>query len=348
MPFPIEPDARTDETESDFLIQDPFGLRRAITPVFVRDLHDGMFEGCGTSFYVTPFGHQLSAMHITTDFFNDRGISIRSGPTKTLIQPDDGWIGILHDPGLVFGSCPAGDVLYATDFVLFPVDQHKHPNAITFTDDRLKYVEPELDLASWNIAGLGERKTTFLPIRVGGPPSVKVGDRLMAVGYPNIKSWHRPGAQIVTYQEEMRAAVGTVIEVSHEWDHDRKIWPTIVVEGRWRAGMSGGPVFNEDGEVVGIVSRGIDQQEDGPAWSRALWLEALPYRSDIYGSVDPRNPGWICGWGVCNSPTSLVGFFETKEAAEAFASKQGSRLQVRQVSTPHPSKFARPERTRRQ
>jgi len=64
MPFPIEPDARTDETESDFLIQDPFGLRRAITPVFVSDLHDGMFEGCGTSFYVTPFGHQLSAMPV--------------------------------------------------------------------------------------------------------------------------------------------------------------------------------------------------------------------------------------------------------------------------------------------
>jgi serine protease Do len=74
--------------------------------------------------------------------------------------------------------------------------------------------------------------------------------------------------------------------------------------------MSGGPVFNEDGEVVGIVSRRIDQQEDGPAWSSALWLEALPYRSDIYGSVHPRNPGWICGWGVCNSPTSLVGFFK--------------------------------------
>jgi hypothetical protein len=91
-------------TESDFLIQDPFGLRRAITPVFVRDLHDGMFEGCGTSFYVTPFGRQLSAMHITTDFFNDRGIFIRSGPTKILIQPDDDWIGILHDPGLRFAA----------------------------------------------------------------------------------------------------------------------------------------------------------------------------------------------------------------------------------------------------
>jgi hypothetical protein len=40
-----------------------------------------MFDGCGTSFYVTPFGHQLSAMHITTDFFNLRGITPNSSVT---------------------------------------------------------------------------------------------------------------------------------------------------------------------------------------------------------------------------------------------------------------------------
>ena len=287
-------------------------------------------------------------MHITTDFFNCRRISVRPGPTKTLIQPDDGWIGILHDPGLFYGTRPAGEVLYATDFVLFPVDQQKHPNAITFSDNQLRYVEPQLDLTSWNIVGLGERKTTFLPIRVGCTGSVKVGDRLMAVGYPGIKSWRRPDAQAVTYQEEMRGSVGTVIEVSSDWDHDRKIWPTIVVDARWRPGMSGGPVFNENGEVVGIVSRGIDEQEDGAACSRALWLEALPYRSDIYGSVDPGNPGWICGWGVCNNATSLIDFFQTQEAAEAFAAKHGSQLNVRAVSTLHPLSFIRPDRMRRQ
>jgi hypothetical protein len=39
--FPIEP--QVSEPESDFLIQDPFGLRRAITPFFAFDLSDGMF-----------------------------------------------------------------------------------------------------------------------------------------------------------------------------------------------------------------------------------------------------------------------------------------------------------------
>jgi hypothetical protein len=64
------------EPESEFLIQDPFGLRKAITPFFAFDLSDGMLanpvnsaaEGLGTSFYITPWGRQLSAMHLTTDF----------------------------------------------------------------------------------------------------------------------------------------------------------------------------------------------------------------------------------------------------------------------------------------
>ena len=76
MPFPIGPDPRFNHPETDFLIQDPFGLRKAVTPVFAFDMADGMLSdprhgmsiGLGTSFYVTPFGHQLTAMHVTTDF----------------------------------------------------------------------------------------------------------------------------------------------------------------------------------------------------------------------------------------------------------------------------------------
>ena len=42
MPFPIEPEHG--EPESDFLIQDPFGLRKAVTPFFAFDLQDGMLS----------------------------------------------------------------------------------------------------------------------------------------------------------------------------------------------------------------------------------------------------------------------------------------------------------------
>src|SRR5258707_154110 len=175
MPFPIEPDPRSNEPEIDFLIQDPFGLRRAVTPVFAFDLRDGMLSdprngmsiGLGTSFYVTPFGHQLSAMHVTTDFFNAQGIAIQPGPIKNIIQPNGSWIGIYQDPGLVYGTTRAGELLLVTDFVMFPVDQTAHPLAVTFSAERLNHVEPSVDLTSWDVCGLGERTTPFLPMGVG-------------------------------------------------------------------------------------------------------------------------------------------------------------------------------------
>jgi len=353
MPFPIEP--QSSKPEYDFPIQDPLGLRKAVTPFFAFDLQDGMLnnpgsgasEGLGTSFYVTPFGHQLSAMHLTTDFLNARKASIRSGAEKNLLELKESWIGIFHDPGLVFGARNAGEVLFANDFTLFPVDQSKHPLAFNFSQDRLNEVEPSLDLAGWNICGLGDRRTTYLPIRVGCTASIAEGDRVLAVGYPSVKAWRRkPAAQMVTYQEEMRGSIGRVLKLDRTWDQDRKIWPTITVEAAWKGGMSGGPVFNENGEVVGIVSRGIDAYDGTEAWSSALRLEALPFREDIYGRIDPRRPGWIVGWGVCNAKSALD-LFPTREAAETYAQKLDGRLTVRKISMRHGAMFARPSRDRR-
>jgi hypothetical protein len=152
--FPIEP--HVSEPESDFLIQDPFGLRRAITPFFAFDLSDGMLtnpangaaEGLGTSFFVTPWGRQLSAMHLTTDFLNARRAVIRPGPEKNILELKGSWIGIYHDPGLVFGATKEGELLFANDFALFPADQTRHPLAFSFDRDRLNHVEPTLDLSS--------------------------------------------------------------------------------------------------------------------------------------------------------------------------------------------------------
>ena len=48
MPFPITPDPRLKELETDFMIQDPFGLRRAVTPVFAFDTQEAMLTDLRT------------------------------------------------------------------------------------------------------------------------------------------------------------------------------------------------------------------------------------------------------------------------------------------------------------
>jgi serine protease Do len=178
-------------------------------------------------------------------------------------------------------------------------------------------------------------------MRVGCRASIAEGDRVLAAGYPEIKSWRRPGAQIVSFQEEMRGSIGRVTKVDRTWEQGRKVWPTFSVDVHWKPGMSGGPVFNENGEVVGIVSRGGALSDEAGGWGHALWLEALPYRQDIYGCIDPMNPGWILGWGVCNNAHSLVELFPTREGAEAYAGIHGPGLSVRYVSTQHPARLGK-------
>lgn len=85
----------------------------------------------------------------------------------------------------------------------------------------------------------------------------------------------------------MCGSIAKIIEIRTEWDQSKKRWPSIVVDTHWPPGMSGGPVFDEDGGVAGIVSRGADD------YSEALWLQYLPYSRPVYGDIDPYNPGWV-------------------------------------------------------
>lgn len=342
MPFPIGPDLRLNQSENDFTVCDPFGLRLAITPVFAVDLREGDLRrdprngepvGLGTSFYVTPFGQQLSAMHVVAEFLNTEGIDPVSTNTPCKLKRNA--LAILQDPGVVLGGArPAGNVLYLDKLTMFPVDQTKHPLRDNFTREQLRYVEPSLDLASWKVCDPADRKTMFLPVRVGCPSNIKIGDRVMAIGYPKIKGERRSGAKMVSYEEELRASIGRVIEVSGEWDQDRKIWPTLTVDSRWEPGMSGGPVFNENWDVVGIVSKGFNFLGECSGRSSALWLEPLPFSRVIFGDIDHKRPGWVYGWGVCN-PHSLIELFQTRQDAEAFAQENGAELTIAYVSTPY-------------
>jgi hypothetical protein len=160
--------------------------------------------------------------------------------------------------------------------LMFPRDQSANPLVITFTRERLNRVEPSLDLVSWKIGGPVETKSEFLPVCIGRGPFVAAGDRVMAVGFRINKAMRAEGRAMVTFQEELCGSIGTVIEVHSDWNQDTGVWPRLVVDGFWPSGMSGGPVFNEIGTVVGIFSRGAE------TWSQALWIQKLPFNAEIF------------------------------------------------------------------
>src|ERR1019366_3493155 len=103
--FPIKISLKPGETEARFAIQDPWGLRRSVTPLFLVWGTSPEVVGLGTSFFIGP-GTQLTAMHLLTDVVNGRIGG--TNPSDQGLNMNGARLGILHDPGLVYGRRPAG------------------------------------------------------------------------------------------------------------------------------------------------------------------------------------------------------------------------------------------------
>jgi serine protease Do len=88
--------------------------------------------------------------------------------------------------------------------------------------------------------------------------------------------------------------------------------------------MSGGPVFNEDGEVVGLVSTSYEYND-----GYSFWFEPLHNIDKWLRTVDPLNPGWFKGWAVRRTaPWHLAAVCLEREEAEKIRQELGEQYQV--------------------
>lgn len=101
-------------------------------------------------------------------------------------------------------------------------------------DARLMYFNPDTDVALIAIPG-------FHRVETLGTPSY--GDKVQAFGYPYCKFPYRPPAE--------NQAVSSRGFVS--WIDDTRVG----IDGGMAPGYSGGPVFNERGEVIGMGHAGL-------------------------------------------------------------------------------------------
>lgn len=78
----------------------------------------------------------------------------------------------------------------------------------------------------------------------------KVGDRMAAFGYSKTKI----DKEFNSLFYETSTAVGEVIEVHEKMrDSARLNFPCFMVNAKFDGGMSGGPVFNENGQLCGLI-----------------------------------------------------------------------------------------------
>lgn len=117
------------------------------------------------------------------------------------------------------------------------------------------------------------------------------GENLVALGYPHMRLEGRvPARAAVSVEYERQLAVSSgIVRERHPESRDGAMitFPAVRVDSRFESGMSGGPVIDGAGRVIGLVSSSLPPDEEGSEWASyvcligpALQLGGLARRTD--------------------------------------------------------------------
>jgi serine protease Do len=268
-----------------FPILDPFGLRRAIVPVFHTSTSHALV-GMGTAFHIGGPGTFLTAHHVIesllvnggTDTSDEKSITDPHAPKGIVVLPF----------GLVFGTTKLpDDKLRQIVRTRSPFIRSEDPIA----EMQGRAATTPIDICRLEIGLPVSPSLESLPVRLRGW-TLEIGEIVIAIGYPELDCKVTDHANLVaTVSEGMYAAFGRIVGTRANGRSRTNQTAVFEVEANWHPGMSGGPVLNMAGEVIGIVSRsllaGNMALENGLGY--AAWFEAMPLL-EFLPELDAENP----------------------------------------------------------
>lgn len=141
------------------------------------------------------------------------------------------------------------------------------------------------------------------------PP--EVGSFVAGFGYRLLELNKDEATRSITISRSESTTVGEVVEIHHEMrDSSRLSFPCFRTNARFEGGMSGGPVFNDNGELCGIICSSMPPYSDDEhyvSYAVTLWplmgLKIAFPRPDIpagtsYFVYDLVGAGYIKAIGV--------------------------------------------------
>ncbi len=311
-----------------FEVRDPFGVRRAILPVF-RQTSDGLIYGQGTAFHVDGCGGLLTAEHVI-EF--SRAPDMQPGFRQMEGLPEAGHPMVMLGAGLIFGVVPVPSWalvrVIEQRWLLDPAEE----DPLSFYRGQATH-RIAVDVASMLLPMEGPHVPTTVPLLLS-KWTPAIGEPVLAMGYPNLMpNDHAIAKERMTVVDTLYGAYGMIKAIHPKGSSRLNPTPVFEVEANWPSGMSGGPVFNRAGQVVGIVSRSISPEGDLPGVGYAAAAGLIPGLGQMLTDAHPVNPGWRVGFGVLHEQTfDLAQMFSDLKSASQHRDSLGDAYTVRRGS----------------
>ena len=120
----------------------------------------------------------------------------------------------------------------------------------------------------------------------------RTSERVLALGFADLDV--SPG-NAVRPIVHFYGSIGEITDIEPADGNRGQPWPMIRVRAEWPAGMSGGPVLNEAGHVIGIVSSGICSSGVGTA----TYFSGSDMPARIFGSLQSGQSRMVfLSWGI--------------------------------------------------
>ena len=316
MPFPDDFE-RTDN-RGLCLVQDP-RLRAKILPLFSFEpsLTDELPQGHGTAFRVDPWGTCATAFHVVEDLLTvtDGSAALRK----------DVRLAALEFEGIAYGHVPLPAGAWRSISGMFSICGIETPPVGPAR------VRNATELAALSISRSGSARgpTPFLPLdmqRWRPEP----GKSVMALGFADLDVDARGEGDARPMKQYLYGSKAVIAEVQPPDGKSSRPWPIFRVEAEWPGGMSGGPVFNDAGHVVGVVSTGLVGGGIGTAASLTGW----DFAERTFTTLDPDNPGMIRCWAAFDVDHRLVSYAPARELLEPLIEESKARMIRRTVVNP--------------